>query len=192
MYTDNMNNQVIGYGRVSTADQNIDSQKDALLSSGADRIFLESASGVKRSRPQLELALSHLRPGDELMVTRLDRLARSAKDLFEISATLESSGVELRVIEQNIDTRTPEGRLFFTLVAGFAEFEHAMMSARTRDGLAAARARGRLGGRRPKLNGLQIEKMKKLVEKGDLTISEVAELFGVSRVTVYNYLANKG
>lgn len=186
-----MNNQVIGYGRVSTADQNIDSQKDALLSSGADRIFLESASGVKRSRPQLELALSHLRPGDELMVTRLDRLARSAKDLFEISALLEKSGVELRVIEQNINTRTPEGRLFFTLVAGFAEFEHSMISARTRDGLAAARARGRFGGRRPKLSGSQIEKMKKLVDKGDMTISEVAELFGVSRVTVYNYLAKK-
>jgi len=179
----------IGYGRVSTSDQNMDAQKDALERAGAEMIFLESASGTKRHRPQLDLALSHLRPGDQLLVTRLDRLARSAKDLFQISSMLDDGKIELCVLDQNIDTSSPEGRLFFTLVAGFAEFEHSMMAARTREGLASARARGRLGGRRQKLSSDQIVKMRRLVERGDMPISEIASLFGISRGTVYNYLS---
>jgi DNA invertase Pin-like site-specific DNA recombinase len=179
----------IGYGRVSTADQNLDAQKDALERGGAELIFMESVSGTKRHRPQLDLALSHLRQGDQLLVTRLDRLARSAKDLFEISSMLDKDKIELRVLEQNIDTSTPEGRLFFTLVAGFAEFEHSMMAARTREGLASARARGRLGGRRQKLTNEQIVKMRKLVDVGEMPMSDIANLFGISRGTVYNYLS---
>lgn len=189
LYDIEMTSFKIGYGRVSTVDQNLDAQKDALERAGASMIFLESASGTKKHRPQLDLALSHLRPGDQLLVTRLDRLARSARDLFEISSKLDENKIELHVLEQNIDTSSPEGRLFFTLVAGFAEFEHSMMAARTRDGLASARARGRLGGRRQKLSNEQIFKLKKLVDTGDMTISEIADLFGVSRGTVYNYLA---
>jgi DNA invertase Pin-like site-specific DNA recombinase len=189
MYTIDMTSIKIGYGRVSTADQNLDAQKDALEKAGAAMIFMENASGTKRQRPQLDLALSHLRAGDQLLVTRLDRLARSAKDLFEISALLDEGNIELCVLEQNIDTSTPEGRLFFTLVAGFAEFEHSMMAARTREGLASARARGRLGGRRQKLSSDQIVKMRRLVELGDMPISEIASLFGISRGTVYNYLS---
>jgi DNA invertase Pin-like site-specific DNA recombinase len=102
---------------------------------------------------------------------------------------LDDGKIELCVLDQNIDTSSPEGRLFFTLVAGFAEFEHSMMAARTREGLASARARGRLGGRRQKLSSDQIVKMRRLVERGDMPISEIASLFGISRGTVYNYLS---
>ena len=180
--------QRIGYGRVSTQDQSLEAQKDALSRASVDQIFLESISGTKKDRPEFNKLMSVLRKGDTLVVTRLDRLARSAKDLFAISSQLEEMGVGLEVIEQSIDTSTPEGRLFFTLVAGFAEFEHSMMAARTRDGLAAARARGRLGGRPQKLTGLQIREIRNLYKDGKLTVAEIGELFGVTRATVYRYV----
>lgn len=183
-----MTTQRIGYGRVSTLDQNLDSQADTLKAAGVDKLFIEKITGTVKERPELDKLREQLRPGDTLIITRLDRLGRSTKDLLAISSELEEKNVELEVLEQNINTKTPEGKLFFTLVAAFAEFEHSLMVARTRDGLAAARARGRVGGRKPKLSEAQQEQIKKLYDQRELTVREIAALFGVTAPTVYRAL----
>lgn len=185
-----MTNQRIGYGRVSTLDQNLDSQTDTLNAANVDRLFIEKITGTVKERPELEKVMDLLRTGDTLVVTRLDRLGRSTKDLLSISSELEDKGVELEVLEQNINTKTPEGRLFFTLVAAFAEFEHALMVARTKDGLAAARARGRVGGRKSKLSAAQKNQIRKLYEERELTVRQIGELFGVTSPTIYRSLAS--
>jgi DNA invertase Pin-like site-specific DNA recombinase len=131
-----------------------------------------------------------LRKDDVLVITRLDRLGRSAKDLLTIAAELESRGVDLIVLEQAITTKSPEGRLFFQMVAAFSEFEHAIMAARTKDGLAAARARGRLGGRKPKLTNAQILTIKKLYDEKNLSVIDIAAQFSVTRPTIYRALEN--
>lgn len=174
----------IGYGRVSTADQTAQSQEDALKAAQVDRLFVDIFTGTKMSRPELDKALDQLRAGDVLVITRLDRLGRSAKDLLTIVSLLEEKGVQLEVMEQSIDTSTPEGKLFFTMVAAFAEFEREIMRSRTMDGLAAARARGKLGGRKPKLSSKQIAEVNRLYIE-QRPVQEIADLFGVSRPTVY-------
>jgi DNA invertase Pin-like site-specific DNA recombinase len=183
-----MTTKRIGYGRVSTADQNPDSQKDALLKAGADQIFLDTYTGTKSSRPQLDKMLEQLRAGDTIVITRLDRLGRSTKDLLNLVSDLEELGVNLEVLEQNINTSSPEGKLFFTLVASFAEFEREIMRARTMDGLAAARARGKVGGRRPVMSASKIELAKKMYSEGRY-VKEIAEILGVSRPTIYRALS---
>lgn len=180
-----MTTRRIGYGRVSTLDQNLDSQSDALIAAGVDKVFVEKITGTKASRPELDKAKEQLREGDTLVITRMDRLGRSAKDLLNIVSELDALGVDLQILEQNIDTKTPEGKLFFTMVAGFAEFEHSMMVARTKDGLAAARARGRVGGRKPKMSPARVKEAKRLFEKQEMTVQEIADLFEVSRPTIY-------
>ena len=186
-----MTKRRIGYGRVSTMDQHLDAQQDALLAAGADKLFVEKITGTKASRPELDKALEYLREGDTLVITRMDRLGRSAKDLLTIVSTLEALGVDLEILEQNIDTKTPEGKLFFTMVAGFAEFEHSMMVARTKEGLAAARARGRVGGRKPKMTATKVDEAKRLYGEGNLTVQEIAELLGVSRPTIYRAVGSQ-
>ena len=119
-YVDNY--EKFGYGRVSTLDQNLDAQRDALLKAGATKIFVEKITGTKSSRPELDLMCQMLRRGDTVLITRIDRLGRSAKDLLNIVSDFEAKGVNLKVIDQNIDTSTNEGKLFFTMVAAFAEF----------------------------------------------------------------------
>lgn len=183
-----MTNQRIGYGRVSTLDQNLDSQSDSLGSVKVDRLFIEKITGTVKARPELDKVMDLLRSGDTLVITRLDRLGRSTKDLLAISSELEDKGVELEVIEQNINTKTPEGRLFFTLLAAISEFEHSLMVARTKDGLAAARARGKVGGRKSKLTDSQKLQIRKLYEERDLTVREIASLFSVTSPTVYRAL----
>jgi DNA invertase Pin-like site-specific DNA recombinase len=183
-----MNAKRFGYGRVSTLDQNLDAQKDALFSAGVDEVFLEKITGTKASRPQLDLVRQMLRSGDTLVITRMDRLGRSAKDLLTIVSELGDRGVNLEIIEQHIDTKTAEGKLFFTLVAAFAEFEHSMMVSRTKDGLAAARARGRVGGRKAKLTSLQIKEIQRLYQARELSVQDIAAMFHVSRPTVYRVL----
>ena len=145
---------LIGYARVSTAEQNPAHQIDALVRAGvaADDIHLDHASGAKASRPQLDLVLKLLRAGDTLVITRLDRLGRSVLHLVTLGAGLRERGIGLRVIEQGIDTSTAEGRAMFGMLSVLAELQRELIVANTRDGLAAARARGRNGGRRPKLN----------------------------------------
>lgn len=174
----------IGYGRVSTADQTARSQEDALKAAQVDRLFVDTFTGTKMSRPELDKALDQLRAGDVLVITRLDRLGRSTKDLLNIVSHLEERGVQLEVLEQSIDTSTPEGKLFFTMVAAFAEFEREIMRSRTIDGLAAARARGKLGGRKPVMSQTRIEAAYKMYSDGR-QVSDIADIFGVSRPTIY-------
>lgn len=183
-----MTNQRIGYGRVSTTDQNPDSQEDALTEAGCERLFIEKISGTKASRPQWNECKKALRKGDTLVITRLDRLGRSTKDLLDIAEFLEGKGVNLVATEQDgVDTTTPHGKMFFTILAAVAEFEHSMMKSRTMDGLAAARARGRKGGRRAKLTVQKVADIRERAEKGE-SITDIAAYFDVSRPTIYRAL----
>lgn len=184
LYTKRM--QVVGYGRVSTGDQNADSQIDALTKAGANKIFIEKFTGTRLERPELSKVFDYLRTGDHLVITKLDRLGRSTKDLLALLERLNELGVQLRVLDQNIDTSTAEGKFFFTIIGAVAEFERSLIVSRTRDGLAAARARGRVGGRTPKLSVKQQAEIRRLYQAGEKTVQEIGELFGVSRPTVYS------
>ena len=139
-------------------------------------------------RPALSEALRYLRSGDTLVVAKLDRLGRSVKNLKEISDELQNRGIGLKALSQGIDTTTPGGRLFFHMLAAIAEFEHDLIVERTQDGLAAARARGRKGGRRPKMTDNRINQARAMYEAHGHTVQEIAETFGVSRATIYRHL----
>lgn len=182
-----MTTKLIGYGRISTSDQNVSSQEDALNLAGVDQLFIDTFTGTKSSRPQLDRMKEQLRSGDTIVITRLDRLGRSTKDLLNLVSELDSLGVNLRVLEQSINTSTPEGKLFFTMVAAFAEFEREIMRARTVDGLASARARGRLGGRRPAMSEAKKALAIQMYSDGK-HVKDIAEIFGVSRPTIYRAL----
>lgn len=181
---------LIGYARVSTADQNPDHQIDALLRAGVarDNIHVDTASGAKASRPKLDLVLQLLREGDTLKVTRLDRLSRSVLHLVTLGADLRQRSIGLHVIEQGIDTATMEGRAMFGMLSVLAELQRELIVANTNDGLAAARARGRIGGRRPKLTVDQAALAQKLYDERDKTVQQIADLFSVPRSTVYGHL----
>lgn len=180
---------LIGYARVSTQDQHTESQGDDLAAAKCEKIFTDHASGKLASRPQLDKCLDYLRPGDTLVVTKLDRLGRSVKHLVDLVLDLKQRGIDLKVLHQGIDTSTPGGRLFFHIMAGIAEFERDLISERTRDGLAAARARGRKGGRREKLSSEQQALIRELHADGKgRTITSLAEAFKVSRPTIYRVL----
>lgn len=176
---------LIGYARVSTQDQNLDAQLDALDRAGCDRVFTEKISGKLESRPELDKALDYLRPNDVLVVTKLDRLSRSLRHLLNLSAQLAEMGVGLRVLDQGIDTTTPGGRLYFSIVGAIAEFERDLLSQRTREGLAAARARGRKGGRPPALSPDKVAVAREMIDRGDRTMAQIAHVLGCSRATLY-------
>ena len=178
----------IGYSRVSTTDQHPESQQDALTVAGCTKIFLDHYTGTKASRPEWDRCREVLREGDTLVVTRLDRMGRSSKDLHDIAAWLQAEKINLVITEQHIDTTTPEGKLFYAMIAAFAEFEHSMMKSRTMDGLAAARARGRVGGRKPRLSPTQIKNIRKRYDAQDGTVAELAADYGVTRQVVYRAL----
>jgi len=179
----------IGYGRVSTRDQNPDAQHDALAAAGCDQVFIDKASGTLASRPALDKALlSANRAGDQLVVTKLDRLGRSLEHLISLSRDLQAAGVELVVLDQGIDTSTAVGRMFFQILGAIAEFEHALMSERTIDGLTAARARGRTGGQKPRLTPRQAKIAQEMYESGEHTVQQIADEFGVSRPTIYRHV----
>jgi len=188
----------IGYARVSTQEQSLDSQKDALTTAGCEVIFLEHASGKLACRPKLDEMLRSLRPGDQLVVTRLDRLGRSLEHLIALSRDLSDRGIDLAVLEQGVDTSTPVGRMFFQILGAVAEFERALQVERTRDGLAAARARGRTGGRKPKLSPRQIGLASDMLAELDAegrrvyTVAEIAAQLNVSRPTIYRSLSAAG
>src|SRR5687768_956118 len=139
----------IGYARVSTADQNLDAQLDMLKAAGCEKIFTDKISGKLAKRPDLDKALDYLRSGDTLVITKLDRLGRSLPNLLQISAALRERGIDLVVITQGIDTSTIGGRLYFNILASIGEFQRELIVENTKEGLEAARARGRKGGRKP-------------------------------------------
>ena len=179
----------IGYARVSTKAQNDDSQVDELTAYGVDKLFIDhGVSGKHASRPELDKALAYLREGDVFVITRLSRAMRSLKDLLALAEDLRERGIGLVVLKQQIDTTTPQGRLVFALLGALDEFQREIIVESTNEGLAAARARGRVGGRKAKLTAGQIEHARKLYDTGDHTVSEIAALLGVSRQTVYRVL----
>ncbi|MEV4182805.1 recombinase family protein [Streptosporangium canum] len=184
----------LGYGRVSTRDQNPDAQRDRLTAAGCDRVYIDTISGTLSSRPEFDKVLDALRAGDVLVFTKLDRLGRSVKMLKQVADRVQSAGAGLRALDQNIDTTTPEGRLFFHILAAFAEWERDLISARTLDGLEAARARGRSGGRKRKLKVYQVERARQMYEqagadgKRTYTVQQIADEIGVKRTTLNGYL----
>ena len=175
---------IIGYARVSTADQNLDAQIDALKEAGAEKIFQEKVTGKSRRRPELEKLLEHLRKSDVVVVTKYDRLARSLRDLIEIVELIGERDAGFRSLGEDIDTTTPNGRLIFHIFGSIAEFERERIVERTREGLAAARKRGRIGGRPPALSPEQRDEVRRLRDVEERSISSIARLFKVSEMTV--------
>lgn len=180
----------IGYGRVSTIDQSLDLQMDALNESGCIKIFMEKASGKKDDRVELAKAIEYLREGDSLVVYKLDRLARSTKKLIEISELLDNRGIELISIVDNIDTKNAVGKAMFRMLAVIAELERDIISERTMAGLAAARARGRKGGR-PRTDEKKLNQAIKLYDSKQHSLNEISELTGVSKPTLYRELSKR-
>ena len=183
---------IIGYARVSTQDQNPALQTDALVAAGCEQVFHEKATGATRERPELVACLRTMRKGDTLVVWKLDRLARSLKDLVEIIDDLQKRGVGFRSLTEAIDTTSTGGRLVFHIFGALAEFEHSLIRERTIAGLAAARARGRRGGRKPAMSKVDIRKAAAMLSDPAITKTEVAKHFGISRVTLNLALEREG
>jgi DNA invertase Pin-like site-specific DNA recombinase len=175
---------IIGYARVSTDDQKLEAQIDALEGAGAERIFADKITGSKRERPQLDQMIDQLRAGDVVIVTKYDRLARSLRDLLDIVEAIGSRGAGFRSMAEDIDTTTPAGRLVFHVFASIAQFERERISERTREGLQAARKRGRVGGRPPALSPAQRDEVKRMRDIELRSLAEIARLFKVSTKTV--------
>ena len=179
--------RTFGYARVSTAEQVLDRQLDMLSKYGVDRIYSEKMTGTRRDRPELQRMLTDLDKGDTVVVESLSRLGRSTKNLIELMELFNDKGVNLVSLKENIDTTTPTGKLLFTLISAISQFERDCLAERTKEGLAAARARGRKGGR-PKKSSSIIEKAIKLYNSKEYSIAEIKELTGVSRSTLYRYI----
>jgi DNA invertase Pin-like site-specific DNA recombinase len=175
---------IIGYARVSTEDQNLDGQLDALKAAGAERIFADRITGTARSRPELDRLFDQLRQGDVLTVTKYDRLARSLRDLLDIVDTIQAHGAGFRSLAEDIDTTTPAGRLVFHVFASIAQFERERISERTKEGLDAARKRGRVGGRPPALSAAQKAEVRRMRDEDLRPLPEIANLFRVSVKTI--------
>lgn len=177
-----------GYARVSTDDQTTALQADALKRAGCSRIYEDKASGkASAARPQLDECLADLREGDILVVWRLDRLGRSLPDLVRIVSELEQKGVAFESLTERIETSSASGKLIFHVFAALAEFERNLIRERTKAGLAAARVRGRVGGRKPKLDAKQIRQIKTLLRDRNTSVTELAKDYGVSRTTIYKH-----
>ena len=182
---------LIGYARISTEEQKLDLQREGLRDAGCERIFEDTAGGAGE-RPALRQALAQLRAGDTLVVWRLDRLGRSLKDLIAHAESLHKQGVGLRSRKEAIDTDSSTGQLVFHIFGALAEFERALIRERTRAGLAAARARGRVGGRRKRLGEEQRRHAVELYQSRQRTVKEICALVGVSRSTLYAYVEEFG
>lgn len=179
---------LVGYARVSTKDQTTAGQLDALKKCGCSRIFEETASGALRNRAALEAACDYMREGDTLVVWRLDRLARSLKQLLETVEGLEARKIGLKSLTESIDTTTAGGKLIFQVFGALAEFERGVIRERTRAGLDAARARGKIGGRPRKLGPADLKAAQAMLADPDITVAEVAARLGVSEATLYRRL----
>lgn len=175
---------ILGYARVSTKDQNLDGQHDVLRAVGAERVFADTITGTARNRPELDRLLKELRDGDVVVVTKYDRLARSLKDLLEIVDQIQARGAGFRSLGEDIDTTSPAGRLVFHVFASIAQFERERIVERTKEGLEAARRRGRVGGRPPALSPAQRVEVKRMRDEEHRQIPEIAALFKVSEKTI--------
>ena len=175
---------IVGYARVSTSDQKLDSQEDAVRAAGAERVFADVITGSARHRPQLDRMLDQLRVGDVVVVSKYDRLARSLKDLLEIVEQIQEKGAGFRSLAEDIDTTTPAGRLVFHVFASIAQFERERIAERTREGLEAARRRGRVGGRPSALSPAQKAEVRRMRDKEKRPLPEIAALFKVSTKTI--------
>ena len=179
---------LVGYARVSTDLQTTDGQIDALHAAGCERVFEESMSGTRADRPQLAAALAFAREGDVLVVARLDRLARSMRQLLTTVDTLTARGIGLRSLHENIDTTSATGRLILHIFAALGQFEVELLRERTRTALAASRARGRVGGRPPALDVIKVRAAKAMLASGTMTATEVARQVGCSSSTLYRHV----
>lgn len=189
-----MTNTLIGYARCSTDKQDLVAQEQALTALGvaADRIYTDHGlTGTNRMRPGLDQALAAVRSGDTLVVPKLDRLARSVPDARNIADSLLARGVRLALGSSVYDPTDPMGKMFFNILATFAEFEGDLIRMRTREGMAVARAKGKLRGKQPKLSDRQQKELRRMHDTGDYSISDLAELFTVSRPTIYRTLVRQ-
>ena len=177
---------IFGYARVSTQEQNLDRQLDILKNEGAEEIIQEKVSGIKYNRLEVFKLLDKLRKGDIILITDLTRLSRSTKDLFSLVELIEKKGANIKSLKESwLDTTTPQGKLMFTLMAGINQFERDLISQRTKEGLEAARKRGRLGGRKPKLDEDQKKALYQLYQQKEMNIKSICELFKISKPTLY-------
>ena len=182
----------IGYARVSTPEQSLYMQRHALKQAGCERIFSDTASGMKTARPGLEKVMEHLRPGeDTLVVWKLDRLGRSLQNLITTVKSLQEKKIGFQSLQESIDTTTSGGKLVFHIFSALAEFERDVIRERTNAGLQAARVRGRFGGRPSLLSDKQVRRLKKLYDERKNTVIEICKIFGISRPSFYNYLKGK-
>lgn len=181
-----------GYARVSTTQQDEALQSDALEAAGVDRVYVDHASGATDSRPGLDEMLRQLRPGDTVVIWRLDRLGRSLRHLIDLVAELDQRGVGLRSLTESIDTSTPGGKLVFHVFGALAEFERDLIRERTQAGLAAARARGRVGGRPTVWTPEKLRVAQTMHAQGGHDVASIARVLGVSRASVYRALASSG
>ena len=182
---------LLGYARVSTADQNPDLQLDELRAAGCYSVWADSASGTLDRRPQLDAVLAALRPGDTLVVWRLDRLGRSLRHLLEVVTALQDRGVGFRSLREAIDTTTAGGRLIFHVFAALAEFEREIIRERTVAGLSAARARGRSGGRPTVMSPEKTQAARRMYDEREHTVEQIAGILGVSRTSIYRALGRE-
>jgi DNA invertase Pin-like site-specific DNA recombinase len=178
---------LVGYARVSTIDQNLDLQLSALKESGCEKIYQDQISGTKATRPGLGMALEVLRKNDTLVVWKLDRLGRTVKGLIDLVNQLHQKEIHFKSITDNVDTSTPAGRFFFHVMASLSQMERELLAERTKAGLAAAKAKGRIGGRKRKMTQSKIESAKKLLASGSLP-KDVALNLGISVPTLYRWI----
>ncbi|MCL2187776.1 MAG: recombinase family protein [Defluviitaleaceae bacterium] len=182
---------IIGYARVSTVEQNLDRQLDSLDANGAEKIFTEKVSGKKADRPELLKMIEHLRDGDVVVIAELTRLSRSTKDLFAIVEQIQGRGANIKSLKETwLDTTTPHGKLMFTIFAGLSQFEADLTAQRTREGLAAARARGRTGGR-PKVASDNSNMALKMYDSRDFSVEEICKSCHIGKTTLYRLLKNR-
>ena len=178
----------LGYARCSTLDQNLDWQIDALTKEGCDRIFQEKFTGTRKDRPELLRMMDMLREGDTVIICELTRLSRSVKDLFDLVEQVEKAGANIKSLKEPwLDTTTPQGRLLFTIFSGVSQFERELIRERTMEGLASARARGRMGGR-PGKDKKAIEQALTLYDSKAYSVDEISKTTGISRATLYKYV----
>lgn len=181
----------IGYARISTIDQCLDMQIDALKNFGCEQIFTDKSSGAKHDRPGLNDVFKFLREGDTLVVWKLDRLGRSISHLIEMMQLIEKRNASFHSIQEGINTSTSMGKLLFHFIGALADFERGLIMERTRAGLIAARARGKLGGRRFNLDADQVKRMKEIYDSKMVAIKEICSMFKISKTSLYNYIYDK-